>query len=167
MRRAAAVAFAASVLAGCKVASVGDNAAPRERHVVEPTAGRALEEPRPPETPPSGPAARESSRFWPLGASAGDGDAPSLAKDGRPRDAVRAPDRWRVGFPSWDRGSKSDSPYDASSPIDPYHQNWLKGDYPIPGTQNTFVIAEFESVTRGEAKKLPIPSSVFTSSLVG
>jgi hypothetical protein len=49
-----------------------------------------------------------------------------------------------------------------STSIDPYHQNMWKGDYPIPGTQNTFLLAEIQSITKFESKKLPVPSNVFT-----
>jgi hypothetical protein len=93
----------------------------------------------------------------PLGAAGGSAAAPDASKD-----AVRVEDRWRVGFPPWERGSKSDSPYDQSTPLDPYHQNWLKGDYPLPGTQNTFLILEVQSITKAETKKIPVPSGVFT-----
>lgn len=95
----------------------------------------------------------------PLGAS-----GKSIPPADPTKDAVPARDRWRVGFPAWERGSKSDSPYDQSTAIDPYHQNWLKGDYPIPGTQNTFLSAEIESITKAETKKVPVPSGVFTRS---
>jgi hypothetical protein len=99
----------------------------------------------------------EGAKPAPLGAS-----GKSVKPADATKDAVPTPDRWRVGFPAWERGGRSDSPYDQSSPIDPYHQNVLKGDYPILGSQNTFLLAEVESITRLEAKKLPIPSGVFT-----
>ena len=52
-------------------------------------------------------------------------------------------DRWRIGFPEWDRDDQPDpwvtnAPYKQGRLIDPYNQNVLKGDYPIIG-QNTFL----------------------------
>jgi hypothetical protein len=41
-------------------------------------------------------------------------------------------DRWRLGFPYWYR-------YAYGSPTDPYHQNVLKGDYPIQIGGNKFL----------------------------
>ena len=51
-------------------------------------------------------------------------------------------DRWRIGFPAWDRYGKEhpvgdDYPYVSGHWWDPFNQNVLKGDYPILG-QNTF-----------------------------
>jgi hypothetical protein len=42
------------------------------------------------------------------------------------------PDRYRLGFPRWDR-------YVKGSPLDPYNLNVLKGDYPINAGGNTFL----------------------------
>src|SRR5262245_9271246 len=55
---------------------------------------------------------------------------------------VPVEDRWRLGFPEWDRYGKGhpfldDYPYDVGAWYNPYKQNVLKGDYPILG-QNTF-----------------------------
>jgi hypothetical protein len=41
-------------------------------------------------------------------------------------------DRWRLGFPYWYR-------YAYGSPLDPYHQNVLKGDYPLEIGGNRFL----------------------------
>lgn len=54
----------------------------------------------------------------------------------RPRDLAGSDywpieDRWRVGFPLWDR-------YYYGNIFDPYHQNILKGDYPICGNDIFF-----------------------------
>jgi hypothetical protein len=137
------VVVAATVPVGCKVTPVDGNATgPRQEG--------------------GGAAARESTKYKPLGAAGDAKSAPGLSAEDGGKDAVPVPDRWRIGFPSWERGSKSDSPYDASTAIDPYHQNVLKGDYALPGTQNTFLILELSSITKGEAKKLPIPSGTFT-----
>src|SRR5262249_39022919 len=59
-----------------------------------------------------------------------------------PRDAqedahfVPVEDRWRIGFPEWDRYGKGhpwgdDYPYVLGRWIDPFNQNVLKGDFPI------------------------------------
>ena len=55
-------------------------------------------------------------------------------------------DRWRIGYKRniWD----------------PYNQNILKGDYPIPGTQNLFFVFTGISDTLAEVRSLPIPSGV-------
>ncbi len=52
-------------------------------------------------------------------------------------------DRWRIGLPEWDRYGLNhppldDYPYKLGRKHDPYHQNVLKGDYPIIG-QHTFL----------------------------
>jgi hypothetical protein len=56
------------------------------------------------------------------------------------------PDRWRIGY--------------KRNIIDPYNQNVLKGDYPIPGTQNTFFVFTGISDTLVEGHSLPTPSGV-------
>ena len=45
-------------------------------------------------------------------------------------------DRWRLGYPAWDRYGKGhpitdDYPYSPGRWFDPYNQNVFKGDYPI------------------------------------
>ena len=47
-------------------------------------------------------------------------------------------DRWRIGFPEWDRYDKGhpaldDYPYVEGNPLNSYKQNVLKGDYPTLG----------------------------------
>jgi len=56
------------------------------------------------------------------------------------------PDRWRINY--------------KRNIIDPYNQNILKGDYPIPGTQNTFFVFTGISDTLIEGHSLPTPSGV-------
>ena len=70
-------------------------------------------------------------------------------------DAVPVPDRWWIPF----------SYYPLNEPgslEDPYHQNLLKGDYPIIG-QNTFLSLTGRSDTTFEARRLPTPSNVSTN----
>jgi hypothetical protein len=168
MRKAVRLAFAiaATVPGGCKVAPLDDNAIARAPVVRDPTGGAPLPSPAPDGGVGAlpGSAERETTKHYPLGFAGAVEDTPGVKKSDETKDSVPVPDRWRIGFPAWERGSTGDSPYDMSSPVDPYHQNVLKGDYPLPGTQNTFLSVEMESVTRVEAKKLPVPSSVFTRS---
>lgn len=104
----------------------------------------------------------EATGYRPLG-HAGGGPGAGAAPGDSDRDQVPVPDRWRIGFPAWDRGSKGDAPYDHGAWWDPYHQNLLKGDYPLPGTQNTFLVAEAVATATGEAGRTPTPSGVFPS----
>jgi len=70
-------------------------------------------------------------------------------------DAVPVPDRWWIPF----------SYYPLNEPgslADPYHQNILKGDYPILG-QNIFLNLTGRSDTTFEARRLPTPSNVSTN----
>lgn len=57
-------------------------------------------------------------------------------------DFVPMEDRWRIGYPEWDRYDRGHPvldqyPYVLGTYFDPYTQNVLKGDYPIAG-QHTF-----------------------------
>ena len=61
------------------------------------------------------------------------------------RDYIPMEDRWRLGFPAWDRYQftpeypyTNDYPYQLGHWWDPFNQNVLKGDYPIIG-QHTFL----------------------------
>ncbi len=79
-------------------------------------------------------------------------------------------DRWRVGFPRYDRLGRrhpldplamgaigGDYPYVEGRWYDPYHQNVLKGDYPLIG-QNTFINLTLISDTTYEYRRVPTPS---------
>jgi hypothetical protein len=133
--RGALAAAALLLAAGCKVLPVDGN--------------RAAGEP-----------ADESARYRPLGVAAG-GAAGAASDEELGRDQVPVTDRWRVGFPAWDRGSASDSPYDHGAWWDPYHQHVLKGDYALPGTQNTFLVLEATGSALAEALGTPTPSGNF------
>lgn len=67
-------------------------------------------------------------------------------------DILPIPDRWRVGF-------SPDTRRYSSSIIDPYHQNILKGDYPIIG-QSIFFVGGATSDTLVEGHSVPTPSGV-------
>jgi hypothetical protein len=67
-------------------------------------------------------------------------------------DAMPIADRWRIGYPDDPRYAKGEV-------YNPYRQNVLKGDYPIFGQHNFFVLtAESESLVN--AKRIPVPSNV-------
>jgi len=102
---------------------------------------------------------------------------PPLGYTGRsgvlPREAqssnhfVPMEDRWRIGFPSWDRYGKGhpqvdDYPYVEGSKWDPFNQNVLKGDFPIIG-QNVFFVLTATSETIAEYHEVPIPTTPFES----
>jgi hypothetical protein len=82
-------------------------------------------------------------------------------------DFVPMEDRWRLGFPAWDRYDKGhppvdDYPYVEGHWWDPYNQNVLKGDYPIIG-QHTFLAITASSQTLLEARQVPTPATGFES----
>lgn len=70
-------------------------------------------------------------------------------------------DRWRIGFPDWDRvpGADADLPFEKGRPLNPYRQNVLKGDYPIIG-RDKFIALKFISETFLSAQRIPLPSLV-------
>ncbi|QDU28569.1 hypothetical protein ETAA8_36720 [Anatilimnocola aggregata] len=76
-------------------------------------------------------------------------------------------DRWRSGFPEWDRYDKGhpaqdEYPFVEGSKWDPYHQNFLKGDYPILGQHNFFILTATENLLL-EARQVPTPNTPFES----
>lgn len=78
-------------------------------------------------------------------------------------------DRWRMGFPPWDRYGKGhppvdDYPYVEGHWWDPYNQNVLKGDYPILG-QHTFLNITATDQTLFEHRQLPTPTTPFESEM--
>jgi len=101
------------------------------------------------------------SQRKPLGAAGRESveSEPQTQTDRRP---VR--DRWRVGFPEYDRyGDKGargrDIPFKKGRWYDPYNQSWLKGDYPIIGNK-TFMIISAVSSTTVDLSRTPKPSDV-------
>lgn len=87
-----------------------------------------------------------------------------------PKESIASPDRWRIGWPSWDRYGRhaksdpifmnangGDSPYTLGSPWNPYDRSILKGDYPIFGN-NWFFNFTGVSDTFFQYRKNPIPS---------
>lgn len=101
----------------------------------------------------------------PLGFSGPSGIlAPDVSDDGH---FVPVPDRWRIGFPDWDRHEQghplgNEYPYTIGHLWDPYHQNAFKGDYPIIG-QHTFLNVTATSLAIFEPRQLPTPTTPFES----
>ena len=84
-------------------------------------------------------------------------------------DFVPMPDRWRSGFPAWDRYGKGhpagdDYPYKEGHWWDPYNQNVLKGDYPIVG-QHTFLKLTGRIDSLLEYRQLPSATTPFESTV--
>ncbi len=161
-----ACAVSAAVLGGCKIQPIDGNRAPLPWRIMpqlEAYTGPEGGDPARLEATPAdlNPAARAAVKYRPLGAAGDEASRPGTDPASLYDDELKVPDRWRIGFPSWERGSQSDSPWDMSAWWDPYHQNVLKGDYPLPGTQNTFLSLEVSSITRYESRQLPTPSGVF------
>jgi hypothetical protein len=82
-------------------------------------------------------------------------------------DFVPVEDRWRIGFPEWDRYDKGhprldDYPYVEGNLLNSYKQNVLKGDYPIIG-QHTFLDITAASISLVEGRTLPTPAHGFDS----
>lgn len=76
-------------------------------------------------------------------------------------------DRWRVGFPAWDRYGKGhppvdDYPYVPGNWWDPFNLNVLKGDYPLVG-QHTFLDITATSFTVLNPRQVPTPTTPFES----
>ena len=76
-------------------------------------------------------------------------------------------DRWRIGLPAWDRYGQDHSPqfeypFVEGSRWDPYHQNVVKGDYPILGQHTFFSLTAIENLLI-EARQVPTPTTPFES----
>lgn len=76
-------------------------------------------------------------------------------------------DRWRIGLREWDRYGRGhplldEYPLVPGAWYDPYHQNVLKGDYPILGQHNFLNVTAVESLLL-EARQVPTPNTPFES----
>ncbi len=83
-------------------------------------------------------------------------------------------DRWRGGYPRWDRYGpdhsvfsggdpfEEDAPYARGAWYNPYRQNLLKGDYPIYG-QHTFVNVSATAFYSFEFRQVPTATTPFES----
>ena len=132
---------------------------------------RPIEEDSPSPQPVVSPATHErlieTRRDPPLGFTGPSGVRPQEAQE--TSDFVPIEDRWRLGFPAWDRYGKGhpwvdDYPYVEGHWWDPYNQNVLKGDYPILG-QHTFLNLTATSQTLVEFRQVPTPTTPFESTV--
>ena len=78
---------------------------------------------------------------------------------------VPVEDRWRIGFPQWDRYGRGhpagdDYPYVPGHWWDPFNQNVLKGDYPILG-QNIFFEVTGATQALLEPRQVPTATTPF------
>jgi hypothetical protein len=103
----------------------------------------------------------EIDRGAPLGFAGPSGIVPrEYQQDGH---FIPVEDRWRTPFPEWDRYDRGhpltdEYPYVPGYWWDPYHQNVLKGDYPILG-QHTFLELTATSDALFEPRQLPSSTS--------
>jgi hypothetical protein len=69
------------------------------------------------------------------------------------------PNRWRIGFPAWQRyaDKKLDTVYATGRALDPFNRNTAKADYPLFGRRN-FLNFTGSSETLVEARRVPVPS---------
>jgi hypothetical protein len=93
---------------------------------------------------------------------AGDKTVPSEPQTSAERREAR--DRWRIGFPEYDRyGDRGapgrDIPFTKGRWWNPYNQSVLKGDYPIKGNK-LFMILSAASTTALELRRVPTSSDI-------
>ena len=145
-RRRLVATFLIAALAR-SVFAAADDATPRRR---PPPPLPAPTEAPPPEPPV--PATEEPTGFARAGAG------PEVFP---PEPFVPIPDRWRVGWPRYERypGAPHEGPYVRGHWWDPYNLSALKGDYPVLG-QHTFFVFTAQSDTLLEGRRLPTPSDV-------
>jgi hypothetical protein len=133
-----------------------------------PSEPRALDRPvgpdAPPPPPPPPPTFVATLTDPPSGFTGRSSVVPSVAAN---LDFTPVEDRWRIGFPEWDRYGRGHPlldqyPYVLGRLIDPYAQNVLKGDYPIIG-QHTFFNLTVSSLSIMEARQIPTATTPFES----
>lgn len=100
----------------------------------------------------------------PLGYAGPSGVLPRVGAD---RDFIPMEDRWRLGYPEWDRYGNGhprldDYPFVLGNIWNPYKQNVLKGDYPLIG-QNTFLILTGTTELLYEPRQIPTATTPFES----
>lgn len=103
--------------------------------------------------------------FAPLGYSGKSGIIPVDVQEDE--HFVPVTDRWRSGFPDWDRYGDGppfgvDKPYKKGHWWDPYNLNVLKGDYPVIG-QHTFMRITGQLNSTQEYRQVPTPATDFES----
>lgn len=127
---------------------------------------RLLEPSAPPK--PGGPqaaATQASYAYFPTLGFAGQSGV--LPRSGKNDEYETVEDRWRTGFPEWDRYGLNhprvfDYPYQLGRWYDPYRQNVLKGDYPIIG-QHTFFTFTGTNSMLFEGRMIPTATTPFES----
>ncbi len=82
-------------------------------------------------------------------------------------DFIPIEDRWRIGFPAWDRYEKGhppqdDYPFVLGRLLDPYNQNVFKGDYPIIGN-HTFLDVTATTLNFFEYRRVVTQTGPFES----
>ncbi len=82
-------------------------------------------------------------------------------------DFVPIEDRWRMGYPEWDRYDRGhalpdDYPYELGEWYDPFQQNVLKGDYPIMG-QHVFINILAQNLLLLDGRQTPVATGAFES----
>lgn len=90
-----------------------------------------------------------------------------IPRSGSNADFVVMEDRWRIGFPEWDRYGKGhpflfEYPFVLGQKWDPFNQNVLKGDYPIIG-QHTFFNLTASTLLLYEPRQVPVATTPFES----
>jgi hypothetical protein len=175
-------AWAASLVLAAAAIAADDPPAKPDAPAAQPEAAGRVREFNPPplgrplETPPAPPTTAPAVTAQPLellrtpvdppiGYAGPSGILPSEVQENS--HFIPVEDRWRIGFPDWDRYGKShprldDYPYDRGSLLNPYKQNYLKGDYPIFG-QHTFLDITATSFTVVEERQLPTATTPFES----
>jgi hypothetical protein len=124
---------------------------------------RILESSRPANPNELDAAAQASYVYFPTLGFAGQSGV--LPRSGGNNEYDTIEDRWRIGFPEWDRYDLGhprvfDYPYQLGRWFDPYRQNVLKGDYPIIG-QHTFFELTGESSTLFSGRMIPTAATSF------
>jgi hypothetical protein len=97
-------------------------------------------------------------------ASTKSGEGESNSAQPTATDRRESRDRWRIGFPEYDRygdrGARGrDIPFKKGRWWDPYNQSVLKGDYPIKGNK-TFFVFSASSTSAVELRRTPTASGV-------
>lgn len=129
-----------------------------------PVLDRTVEPDPPPTTAEATPDFTQVLADPPLGFAGRSSVRPSVSAN---IDYVPVEDRWRIGFPEWDRYGREHPffdqyPFVLGSKFDPYAQNVLKGDYPIIG-QSTFLNLTVSSLSVFEARQIPTATTPFES----